>query len=101
MDGALNGSFNGAKHPPKRFSYLRELEQGIDQIPHLVHCGTDFPIKFFPLLRVQIALAKELGVGPNSCQWMPQVLRNRTCYTANDHNPPGSHTSLFASLQHN
>src|SRR6267143_875930 len=101
MDGALERRFNGAKHPPKGFSRLRELEQGIDQVRHLVHGVTDFPIKFFSLIRVQIALAKELGVGHNGSQWMPQVVRNRTGYTADSRKPLGSEKFLLAALQAN
>src|SRR5580698_4434740 len=62
----------------QRFARAGEFKQGIDEVRHQVHAGSNFLIQLFALRRGQVTVAKEFGVGDDSGKRMPQIVRNGT-----------------------
>jgi hypothetical protein len=62
LHGALHGFANAGVGWIQRLAGAGKLQQGIDEVRHLVHAGADFLIQFFALRRSQAAVAKKFRV---------------------------------------
>ena len=83
FDGAADGALDGSFHHIQRIGRTRQLQQRIDQIGQAVHRNANFQIKLFALLRSQVGISQELGIGQDGSQRMAQVVRNRAGHPAN------------------
>src|SRR5438132_11214171 len=74
QNGTFDRVFNRTEHTTDRLTNLREFEQRIDEVGHLIDCRSNLLIELFALIAAEIFVAEKLGIGDDRRQWVPEVM---------------------------
>ena len=78
---------------------LRKFQHRRDQLCHLVHRETNFPIHILSLPFVDVTLTENLSVSQHCCQRMTQVVRDRARHPADGREALGVQQVLLAVVK--